>query len=121
MGHLPRHWRGVCQCPMYNLPVSQTWSINKVPIRLPAERWLHITEEHSELAGYYYDVLDGVANPDAVFMGTSSELLASKAIGIEKHLIIVYKELDENDGFIITAFITSRIKQIERRIKIWPL
>lgn len=25
-----------------------------VPIRLTEERWFHITEEHSEMAGYYY-------------------------------------------------------------------
>ncbi|MHC1610492.1 MAG: hypothetical protein ACXQTW_02655 [Candidatus Methanospirareceae archaeon] len=29
-------------------------SKNGVPIRLTDERWLHITEEHSEMAGYYF-------------------------------------------------------------------
>ena len=27
-------------------------SINGITIRLPDERWIHITEEHSEMAGY---------------------------------------------------------------------
>jgi len=27
-------------------------SKNNVPVRLPEERWFHITEEHSEMAGY---------------------------------------------------------------------
>ena len=27
-------------------------SVNGVMIRLPAERWVHITEEHAEMAGY---------------------------------------------------------------------
>ena len=31
-------------------------SKNGVPIRLTEERWLHITEEHSEMAGYYLSV-----------------------------------------------------------------
>ncbi|MBI5193681.1 MAG: hypothetical protein HZA08_09610 [Nitrospirae bacterium] len=29
-------------------------SKNSVPIRLNENRWLHITEEHSEMAGYYF-------------------------------------------------------------------
>jgi len=41
-------------------------SINNVNIRLPDERWRHITEEHSELAGYYYNVLETVADPDYI-------------------------------------------------------
>jgi len=30
-------------------------SVNNVPIRLTGERWRHITGEHNDLAGYYYD------------------------------------------------------------------
>jgi len=32
-------------------------SKNDVPIRLPEERWIHITEEHSEMAGYILKLL----------------------------------------------------------------
>jgi hypothetical protein len=32
-------------------------SINNVPIRLTDERWLHIIENHDELAGYYDTVV----------------------------------------------------------------
>lgn len=46
-------------------------SRNGVPIRLPDERWLHITEEHSEMAGYYFDVLETIREPDAIFQGKS--------------------------------------------------
>jgi len=38
-------------------------SKNSVPIRLTEERWLHITEEHSEMAGYYFEVLEAVEEP----------------------------------------------------------
>jgi translation elongation factor EF-G len=34
--------------------------------------------------------------------------------------IVVYRELDKDDGFIITAFFTRRLNQIERRPKLWP-
>ncbi len=33
-------------------------SKNRVPIRLTDERWVHITEEHSEMAGYYFEILE---------------------------------------------------------------
>lgn len=55
-------------------------SKNGIPIRLAEERWLHITEEHSEMAGYYFDVLETVAEPEAVFGGSFGELLATKEI-----------------------------------------
>jgi len=42
-------------------------SKNGVPIRLTDERWLHITEEHSEMAGYYFEALETVEEPDAIY------------------------------------------------------
>jgi len=95
-------------------------SKNNVPIRLTAERWLHITDEHSEMAGYYFDVLNTIQNPEVIYAGKSGELIAVKEIEIGKYIIVVYKELNENDGFIITSFLTRETKQIERRIKLWP-
>lgn len=94
-------------------------SINGVMIRLPAERWVHITEEHAEMAGYLYDVLETIQEPQAVFEGNSSELLATREIVSGKYIIVVYKEVSKDDGFVITAFLTKRWKQIERRKKIW--
>ena len=44
-------------------------SKNGVPIRLPEERWFHITEEHSEIAGYYFEVLETVEEPEAIYEG----------------------------------------------------
>ncbi len=95
-------------------------SKNGVPIRLNNERWLHITEEHSEMAGYYYEILEIVNAPEAIYEGNTGELLATREIEPGKHLIVVYKELDNEDGFIITAFLTRKIKQLERRVKLWP-
>ena len=36
-------------------------SVTDIAIRLTDERWAHITEEHSELAGMRFDVLETVA------------------------------------------------------------
>ncbi len=95
-------------------------SINNVNIRLPDERWRHITEEHSELAGYYYNVLETVADPDYIFRGIEEEILAVKVISKGKFLVVIYREFIElDDGFIITAFFTKRKKNLERRELIW--
>lgn len=92
-------------------------SKNKVPIRLTEERWLHITEEHNEMAGYYYEVLETVSEPQVIYRGKDGECIAIRHI-LDKYLIVVYREIDKKDGFIITAFLTNRIKNLERRQKL---
>lgn len=95
-------------------------SKNNIKIRLTDERWRHITEEHSELAGYYFDVLETITDPDYIYKGIQDELLAVKEIITEKYLVVIYREIIElNDGFIITAFFTKRKKHFERRKLIW--
>jgi hypothetical protein len=100
--------------------VTQARSRNGVSIRLTDERWVHIVEEHSEMAGYYIDILEAIQEPDAIYEGKSGELLATKEKNQGKYLIVVYKELNKDDGFVITAFFTRRLSQIERRIRLWP-
>ena len=84
-------------------------------------QWIHITEEHSELAGYYFEVFETVNEPQAVYEGKLGELIAVKELEIGKFMVVVYKEVSKEDGFIITAFLARRIGQIERRNKLWPL
>lgn len=100
--------------------MEKVFSKNSVPIRLPDERWIHITEEHAELAGYYFEVLETVQEPQAVYEGKVGELIAVKEFETGKFMVVVYKEVNKEDGFIITAFLTKRIRQIERRKKLWP-
>lgn len=94
-------------------------SKNNVKVRLTDERWRHIIEEHSEMAGYYYDVLETILKPDYIYKGIHGELLAVKEIIEEKFLVVVYRELNTNDGFVITAFLTKRKKQLDRRELLW--
>ena len=94
-------------------------SVNGITIRLPDERWIHITDEHAEIAGYLYVVLETIEKPLAVFEGNNSELLAASEIETGKYIIVVYREVTQEDGFIITAFLTRRWNQIARRKKIW--
>lgn len=84
------------------------------------ERWIHITEEHSEMAGYYFEVLETVNNPEEIYKAKSGEMLAAKSVDLGKYIIVIYRETDGGDGFIITSFLTRRINQIRRREKIWP-
>lgn len=94
-------------------------SKNDVPIRLTEERWFHITEEHSEMAGYYFEVLETVEEPEAVYEGRAGECIAVREVGKGKYIVVAYRELGRVDGFVITAFLTRRRKQLERRRKIW--
>jgi hypothetical protein len=92
---------------------------NNVSIRLPEERWFHITEEHSEMAGYYFEVLETVEEPEAIYEGKAEECIAVREIEKGKYIVVIYRELNEEDGFVITAFLTRRRRQLERRRKIW--
>jgi hypothetical protein len=92
-------------------------SVNGVPIRLTAERWAHIVENRDELAGYYDDVLDVIEAPDWVTRGYRGSLIAWKKYGRRGYLTVIYKELGTDDGFVITAFFTSKPR---KKSKVWP-
>lgn len=92
-------------------------SVNNILIRLTPERWFHIIENHEDVAGYCDEVLNTVESPDFVIKGYEGALIALKQIGA-KFLAAVYKETGINDGFIITAYFTSKIK-LEREVILW--
>jgi len=94
-------------------------SKNGVLIRLTDERWAHITEEHCELAGLRLEVVETVENPSRIMMGGKDELLAVREVSGGKHLVVVHPEL-QSDGFVITAFLTSETKSLNRGTPIWP-
>ena len=96
------------------------YSKNGVPIRPTDERWEHVTEEHGELTGLQSEILETVANPAWIFAGKQSERLAVREIEPGKYLVVVYRE-SQNDGFIITAFLTRRLQALQRRQQLWPL
>lgn len=97
-------------------------SKNGSSIRLTEERWAHISEEHGELADLQSDVLSAVGGPERVLAGRAGEFLAVRALEDEKWMVVVYREIedDREDGFIITAFLTSKKRQLDKREQIWP-
>jgi len=94
-------------------------SVNNVFIRLADERWVHITEEHCELAGLRLGVLETIGHPARILAGGAGEVLAVKEISLGKHLVVVYRKILK-DGFIITAFLTSKTQALLRRKQLWP-
>jgi hypothetical protein len=99
--------------------IQQVNSTNGIAIRLTDERWVHITENHCEMAGLRLEVLEAVADPDRVLAGNGGEVLAVKEHEPGKHIVVAYREAD-NDGFVITAFLTRRAGSLERRKQLWP-
>jgi hypothetical protein len=80
------------------------YSVNNVPIRLTYERWFHITENHDDLSSYYFEVLETVEFPELIARGNKGALKAVKSMSKNNWLVVVYREISKNDGFIITAY-----------------
>ena len=99
--------------------VDLVLSKHGVPIRLTDERWSHITEEHCELAGLRCEVLDAVVQPERIVLGGDGEHLAIREVEKGKHLVVIYRE-GIDDGFIITAFVTRRVRSLIKRGQVWP-
>jgi len=97
-------------------------SRNNVPIRLTYKQWVHIVESHDYMSGCLDIVIETLSEPDCIIQGWTDELIAlrdyKRTVISKKTVIVVYKELDQ-DGFVITAFMTSRPDQIIRRGVIW--
>lgn len=66
--------------------MDQVISKHGIPIRLTDERWVHITEEHCELAGLRAEVLETVFQPERIVAGAEGERLAVRQREPEKHL-----------------------------------
>lgn len=98
---------------------SAATSKNALKIRLTDERWAHITEEHCELAGLRTEILETVGDPIRIVQGSDGESLAIRELELGKYLVVVYRELAA-DGFVITAFLTRRLRSLERRKQLWP-
>jgi hypothetical protein len=95
-------------------------SRNEIPIRLTGERWSHIVEEHSEMAGLREEVLQTISDAERVVAGNAGELLAVRLVEAGKAIVVVYREVSLEDGFVITAFLTRRLASLDRRKQIWP-
>jgi hypothetical protein len=87
------------------------YSTNGVPIRLTSERWLHIVEHHDDVAGHCDDCLLTIEDPDFVLRGYGASLIAMRGSGRRRYQAVVYREVSADDGFVITAYFTSRVNR----------
>ena len=84
-------------------------SVNGVPIRLTDERWEHILDRKPSMASFIETVLDAVGDPEYILRGYKGTLIAVMHLGGRSYLNVVYRELSQRDGFIITARIEPQL------------
>jgi len=96
-------------------------SHNNVSVRLTEERWQHIIRRHVELSSLSEKVLETVSEPDMIQEGDFGELLAARFYSetplASKFLVVAYREVSSEDGFILTAYLTTRLSP--RRVTLW--
>jgi hypothetical protein len=101
--------------------IKKTSSVNGVEIRLTEERWNHIRRRHPEMENHQVDILKTVEHPDLIQEGDHQALMAvrhySETALTSKYLVVVYREMNDDDGFVVTAYLTSSLSR--RRPVIW--
>jgi len=91
-------------------------------IRLTLRQWLHSSENHDYMAGNRTVVLETTADPEALVAGEAGETLAWRAYPqtnlTAKTAVVVYR--DAPDGFMITAWLTSRADRVRAKgVQVW--
>jgi hypothetical protein len=102
--------------------LSEVISVRGHRIRLTLRQWLHISENHDYIAGNRTLVLETIADPDELLAGEAGETLALRAYPqinlTAKTAVGVY--WDEPEGFIITAWLTSRADRVRAKgVQVW--
>ena len=75
----------------------------------------------SEIADFYYDILLTIENPEIIYKGENDGLIAVgfKFEQIDKFIIVVYKEISKEDGFIITAYLSNKEQKFNKKKILW--
>jgi hypothetical protein len=83
---------------------------------------MHVVEAHDYMAGNLDLVVETVEDPNYIVAGRKDEFIALRhyetTVLSEKHVIAVYREFVD-DGFPITAFMTSSPDKILRKGVVW--
>ncbi len=101
--------------------LSKVKSKNNVTIRLTFERWQHIITSHLEVDPEDHKfVMETVKDPDIIFKGDQGELLAvKKRSGKKVWIVVPYKELNKEDGFVLTAYLTTDSLWLFKKEILW--
>jgi hypothetical protein len=96
-------------------------SHNNTPIRLTDERWQHIVRSHPEMDTFQERVIDTVSQPSQIQEGDYGTLMAIRFYTetplTSKYRIAVYRKTQPDDGFVLTAYLASRLST--RRKPLW--
>jgi len=65
---------------------------------------------------YYDSLFEAIEKPTWILRGYAGSLVAVLSLTKQKYLHVVYKEINQKDGFIITAFIA---RKYNRKMIIW--
>ena len=70
---------------------------------------------------FYYEILETIENPEKIFEGRNAELIAKgfKLEKTDKFLVVIYKESVITDGFVITAYLSNKVSELEKRRLLW--
>ncbi len=95
-------------------------SVHGHTIRITTQQWAHLTEGHDYMSGNLDKVLETLAEPSRIIEGERGESLAlrdyAKTNITRKTAVVIYR--DEENGFLITAFFTSKPDKIEKKGKV---
>ena len=96
-------------------------SKNNIPIRLTEERWHHISTGHPEIADYYFEILETIENPKIIYKGNLGGFIAIsvKLEQTNKFIVVIYKEVSLEDGFIITAYLSNKEQKFDKKQILW--
>jgi hypothetical protein len=96
-------------------------SHNGVPIRLTEERWQHVMHRHPDMETQREWALETLVEPDMIQEGDFGTLLAARLYPetplTRKYLVVVYRETNSEDGFVLTAYLASQLSA--RRDTLW--
>ncbi len=67
----------------------------------------NIFQSGIHISGFYEVMLQAVENPEFLLRGEKKSKIGILNTGRRRWLHVVYREIDKNDGFIISAFINN--------------
>jgi hypothetical protein len=72
----------------------------------------HIERRHPDMQGEDHRILETVSQPDYVQQGDAGTLIAVRHYArtplTEKYCAVVYREVEPEDGFVVTAYLTRQ-------------
>ena len=76
---------------------------------------------HPEISDYYYEILEAIENPEIIYEGNDDAKIAVKKIQErkDKFVVVIYKELSDKDGFIITAYFSNKEPEFKKKKISW--